>query len=696
MGEFDAPRNFTRNVFDDGTYRLDSGEVSNPAKEVKPRYFRENQIDNQEYNRRTNCTPDSVVDVAGQITLNLPTGVIDAEHKVHVTGYHGGTEYQWTGYANADDVVIIQNAAAAGKCHLTRDMADIANYAAIGFVAGDFEVWGRGSENHIPKVGVDGIATGRALGSFNANDLLRDNTPGASDVDTDLTVVENSIEVEHSLATGKHDNQFLVEEYIHHECFINEGYDERVKNGDMELWFAAKEGVFATYDPHPYFWEFSGNAASELEHDTVNTYLGNPYSCKIISAGDGDMFSQSFEEATSLANGYVSGYVVLKGVIGRVFNIYLWGDVSGHPGVFTTYTATGGWDIFTYSRNMGADTQIRIIIKRDDVNDSTYYIGQVTCYKGRLQKGHGEAQSDTIIRVMEDSPKQWLINNNWDIWQETDEAPMGWEDLSGGGTTVFARDTSTVFGPYSCKITPTLIGDGIVQKIGDLDLALKQFKGKTVWAYAWLKQDVGASTSWKFELDDGVNQPFVRFDIAGASLADFTLMAVPLQVNAAAAKLDWKIYQDDGALDMTPLIVSSCGLVVGDRPIFWKPRNSVWEARDYVFWCNGSCATASVLSHRQEIMETIYPIYLSAYAATAPGLKDMSFKLYTNFADRAFSVNIALGVNDGHEKQATLDAVNTDIINPDDYIHIQSLESVPGGTNPMDIRVVLRAYTLSI
>ena len=138
MGSFDTPRNFARHPFDDATYRLDSGEVSDPVKEVKPRYFRENQIDNQEYNRRTNCTPDSIVDVAGQITLNLPTGVIDAEHAVDVTAYHGAVEYQWTGFANADDVVIIQNAAAAGRCHLTRDTADIETLAvlATSFIVG--------------------------------------------------------------------------------------------------------------------------------------------------------------------------------------------------------------------------------------------------------------------------------------------------------------------------------------------------------------------------------------------------------------------------------------------------------------------------------------------------------------------------------------------------------------------------------
>lgn len=705
MGEFDIPRNFARHPFDDATYRLDSGEGSDPVKEVKPRYFRENQIDNQEYNRRTNCTPDSIVAVAGQITLNLPTGVIDAEYAVDVTAYHGAVEYQWTGFANADDVVIIQNAAAAGRCHLTRDTADIANYAAVGFVAGDFEVWAKGSENHNPKVGVVDIATGRAPGSFNANDLPRDNTPGASDVDTDLTTLETAFELEHALPGGGHDANFLENPMIDpDECFIGEQNVNLINNAGFEHWNAG------TKDIDPDEWGSTVNALTLIERETAgagNVHRG-AYSIKIDSKQNGDEIYQILAESVSMGDSRLSGYVYIKGTALREFNIYLWGNVSGGA-IGTPRVLTGAWDRFFVTTTFAGDTEIRLRIVRADALDNVFYLDTVMINEGRLKNAWVPSVFEAAVLADDRINLNWLLNPNFDSWVDpinADQMADFWE-MRIADNRVRADTASSYFGKYSCIFKQNIApNEGVIQRIGDITQVLAALTGKTITFSAWFKKkDAPGQVDYIIEIDDGVGTSTTAFNTN--YYTDWTRISVTHTVDAAATEITVKVYKSAAVVNDEMYMDSAC-LNIGSRPMESAGSNlpSIWIPLTYAFHGAGSISDATFLTMNSAVDNLFYPAKLSIYTLLGPthianGTAD--FHLWkesfgTASADTGFYVRLDAELApdaDGQGAYAveTIADMEADMCEDFQYLRIKS-NYANVTVNPADVCVRLLGYRL--
>jgi len=214
----------------------------------------------------------------------------------------------------------------------------------------------------------------------------------------------------------------------------------------------------------------------------------------------------------------------------------------------------------------------------------------------------------------------------------------------------------------------------------------------------WILQSAAASTVYRMQLDDGVATTENDFDIT--NYGDWTRLRVTRTLDAAATKIDCNTFRND-LVNGTAVLISGTCLNIGSRPLdVIGPTPSVWAPRDYTFWCDGTCTTGTILNQRQEMMEPVYPLYLSVFANTGPGMPapdtcNFDFKLYNNAVDTGFLVNLANKQNAGHEKQSTLAAAAADILDRGDHIHIQALENLIG-SDPSDVRAVLRAYTLSL
>lgn len=688
MGDYTPDRDYSTTPLIDAD-NLNPGEGSNAAKAVDAELLGVDFVDHQKYTKAfTSCLVDSLVTAAGEATLTTPTNVIDLEHRVQIVNLVDGRV--WEGLANADDTIKIQNAPGAGKCHLISGV-NVADYTTYG-TATDFYICTVGSTNYRRLVGADGIAKGVAPGAFNSDDLLRSPT-NLHSVDDTLTDLENNFAVGHDDA-GEHLGGFLKNIHFDpNDALIGEGFKNVVDNSSFEFWDDGE------YDIPPSGWSFTGAAGTVLSKETAaaNVYQGDA-SCKIVSVANGDMLHRSIASASFYANKKLSGYVYIKGTAGRKFNAYLWGNVSGNPGVIDQHTLTGGWDRFTISRTMGADTDIQIRIVRDDVNNSTFYIDAVNIQEGRIVKAWSPSDVDAIEIADDREPYNFLLNPNFDIWQETNETPMGWESYAGGAMTI-ARNTTTYFGKYGLTLTPTNNGEGITQKPGDIDLLLDYFKGKTVTFSAWILQSAAINTVYRIQLEDNAGTSENDFDINSYGI--WTRISVTRTVDAAATRLNCNIFRNDIAAGTAVYISNGC-LNIGSRPLdAIGPRPSVWTARDLIFWRDGSCPTGTILAQKEDIVETLYPIYLAVRAGTASATKAFDFKLFRGVGaaagvDTGFAVQLAIAGVQAHEKQSTLDSVNTDILAPKDYVYIQAVEvpGVPG--DPADVRVTLKCMTLSL
>ncbi|HUT98429.1 MAG TPA: hypothetical protein VM054_05055 [bacterium] len=662
---------------------LTPGEGDNAAKRVDGLYFDANNKDaNNALAVRQGFGVDFVDNgsIVGECRVTTPAGLFDAEHKVTI----GDGTRVWKTAMTADDDLRFDDT------DIVNGAAGPGDYSTAAFID-SLVVWSTGSDTVSIMVDNTEIVLVRTEpNALTADDIAR-SPANAEVVDTSLTNIETAFDVEHDGATGVHDDGFLDNIMVNaDECFINEGFKNLVDNSSFEFWDA---GI---YDIPPTGWTFTGGATSVISQEATIVHQG-AYSCKIHSLQNGDMLSRSIVTPGFYANKTLAGYVYLQGAVGRIVDIYLWGTASGVPGTIVTWVLTGGWDRVPFYRVMGADADIQLRIVRNDGTDFDFYVDTCMIAEGRLKKAWAASESDLLVLPNDSAPYNWLLNPNFDIWQETAEVPMAWEPFTGVPPTV-ARNATAYFGSYSLSLTCAVNGLGISQRIGGIAPVLAYLAGKTVTYSVWVLRAAAASTIYRMQIDDGVGTTENDTDVI--SYGAWTCISVTRLLDAAPTKIDCNFFRNDAAHGTGVLISNAC-LNIGSRPLdVIGPTPNVWAPRDYLFWCDGTCATGAILNQRQEMMEVVYPLYLSVFANLGPGMPapdtcNFDFKLYNNAADTGFLVNLANKTNAGHEKQVTLAAADADILGRGDHIHIQALENLIGA-DPSDIRVVLRAYTLSL
>ena len=674
--DYTPPRDYTPHPLT-AVLRLIPLEGDIPAKRIDPEYMGENYVSIQESNQAfRGCGGAGRLTVLASgalfMTVIVAANWLDAEMRIQVNDGAGG--HAWEVQADADDQFTIN---AAGRIY----GGVVPNYAAL--VVADLYWETIGSTNHRRMVGAAGIALGNAPGGFTGDDLPRSAAAPGVNVDAALTVVEARFGVEHD-ADGGHTDDFLQNDYIDpEEAFVNEGFVNLLNNSSFEHW---NNGII---DIAPDEWEAILNAASVISRDSVEHFRGD-YSCEIDSRATGDYIRQTLASSSEYANLTLSGSVAIKGDAGRVFSIYLWGDVSG-VGTVTMATLTGGvWDTFYFTNDMGNDTVIQLRIVRDDLTDSVYFTDAADVKVGRLIKDSSLSPFDSVILTDDREPYNFLLNPNFDHWQETNETPMAWEPYAAGVITI-ARVGFPEFGAWRLDLTPGANGEGISQRIGDMGQIRLYLQGKTITYSAYV---VGAAaTTYRIQIDDGVGTSENDFDIGG--YLTLTRISVTHTVDMAATGIDCNIFRND-AVNGNLISISNACLNVGSRPLdVIGPTPSVWTARDYVFDQSGSVVSGTILGPiQQEIMETVFPTYMSVKVVTAGAIALTAFELQINGVASGFVLTLAIAGTDAHEKQATLAAVNTDNLAADDYIDIMPTQL--GGALPQDVRVVLRGYTLTL
>ncbi len=669
-------------------------EGDNAAKRIDGVYFDDN---NEDTNNALAVRQGHGVDfvdngsIVGECRVTTPTGLFDAEHSVVIGD---GTRIWKTAMTADDDLRFDDN-------DIVNGAAGPADYSTAGFID-SLVVWSTGSDTTFIMVdNTEIVLTFDATNALTGDDIAR--SPTNSEVlDTSLTNIETAFDAEHDAATGAHDAGFLEPPMVNEDTvFQEEAWQNIIRYGRFNNWPA---GI----DSPPEGWEpYGAPPAVAQESGAGNVRVGN-YSVLITTDGLSQGIKVAVPNFTDYQGKSITASCWVKQSVAGDVKITIDDGVGATTGA--AVTLSGSFQQVIGRRDVDAAASELTIMIHSTVGTPAFYVDEFSAYEGDFLKAHSSHPLE-VIAYDDVIPVSLLINGDLGHWWDTTANagfPDQWEHYNAADRCTYYT-TNPHFG-HSCMQVDTNagVGEGVCQKIGDIDLVLNYLKGKTVCGSCWIKElTPGTGKNFKLQIDDGVGSSFVEFD--QDDYADWTRVWVKHNVNAAATVVTLSI-QSSTAIVVAGLLADGFCLNIGSCPMPWTGNMpSIWSPVRYTFRAGGSVSDATYLDEAWPVPEQFYPTRLDIYCLTGPaevgipGTAD--FYLYTEAAGTApattgFYVRVegeaapdADGV--GATATQTPDEANTDVIAEENYLRIYTTY-VNVIANPSDVNVILTGYTLAL
>lgn len=684
---------------------LTAGEGSNATKRVDGAFFDANYEDiNHALGVRQAWGADFIDEgsaaAEGYYSID-PAGTVDAEHYVVVSD---GTSV-WKVKAFADDEIKIDDD------DIVNGGAGPADYSASAFIE-SLHLWVDKTEKagiFVDKTQI--VTTHDAPNALTGAEISRSSSD-SSDLDTDLTAVEDDFAAEHTAGTGAHQAGFLTASMLSTAAvFADEGFKNILRNGGFERW---PQGPNAA--PESEYWE--ADSATIAQEST--TVLSGDYSMKIIAmAGD-----RGVKYSVPNYTDYQGKTITVAARVKRsaAGDVYIKVDDGVGTTSGTAVTLSSSWQTMHCTRAVDASATELTIYFYASGGAATWFMDEACAVIGTTVQTY---ESSTHDDIAEDDvvPVNWLLNPGFETYDMygTATADSGydrdyWVKYGLGSLQVGSVTSSPLSGHRSISLEgdSAALGSntGIKQDIGDLSVVRQALAGKTVCFSAWfyVPSSIPAANTWRLEIYDGATTTYTEFEASDLTADTWTQLAVVADLRAAMSTGDLvvRIYSVDGEDMGDEMHIDGACLNEGSRPMpgAGYGEKSAWTRVTHVFQNAGALAGDAYVGLWQPVVRTFYPTKIDVYCGTGPENGMGGTAEYTlhsgsygsgESADNLSCTLTAAASADadgqGGGSTNTLANANTDLVNYGSYIRVYQDQSV-GNTDPEDITVIITGFSV--